>query len=211
MKNYTTDRVKSVALVGNAGSGKTTLAEAMLFEGGIIERRGDTKSKNTVSDYNLIEHENDSSIFSTVMYTEYNDSKINLLDVPGADDFVGGTVSSLHVADAALMLINAQHGVEVGTEIHSRWLDKFNKPAIILINHCDHDKAVFDKAFESVKESFGNGAVLAQFPVNEGPGFNTIVDIIKMKQYTYPKRVVNQRSERSMLNTWTKRKSSGAS
>ncbi|MEX0983231.1 MAG: elongation factor G [Bacteroidales bacterium] len=186
MKNYTTDRVKSVALVGNAGSGKTTLAEAMLFEGGIIERRGDTKSKNTVSDYNMIEHENDSSIFSTVMYTEYNDSKINLLDVPGADDFVGGTVSSLHVADAALMLINAQHGVEVGTEIHSRWLDKFNKPAIILINQCDHDKAMFDKAFESVKESFGNGAVLAQFPVNEGPGFNTIVDIIKMKQYTYP-------------------------
>ncbi len=187
MKNYTTDRVKSVALVGNAGSGKTTLAEAMLFEGGIIERRGDTKSKNTVSDYNMIEHENDSSIFSTVMYTEYNDSKINLLDVPGADDFVGGTVSSLHVSDAALMLINAQHGVEVGTEIHSRWLDKFNKPAIILINHCDHDKAAFDKAFESVKESFGNSAVLAQFPVNEGPGFNAIVDIIKMKQYTYSK------------------------
>jgi elongation factor G len=187
MKNYTTDRVKSVALVGNAGSGKTTLAEAMLFEGGVIERRGDVRSNNTVSDYNLIEHENDSSIFSSVMYTEYNDCKVNILDVPGADDFVGGTVSSLHVADAALMLINAQHGVEVGTEIHSRWLDKFNKPAVILINHCDHDKAIFDKAFESVKESFGSAAVLAQFPVNAGPGFNSFVDIIKMKQYTYPK------------------------
>ena len=187
MKNYTTDRVKSVALVGNAGSGKTTLAEAMLFEGGVIERRGDVRSNNTVSDYNLIEHENDSSIFSTVMYTEYNDCKINILDVPGADDFVGGTVSSLHVADAALMLINAQHGVEVGTEIHSRWLEKFNKPAVILINHCDHEKAVFDKAFESVRESFGNAVVLAQFPVNDGPGFNTIIDLIKMKQYTYPK------------------------
>jgi elongation factor G len=187
MKNYTTDRVKTVALTGNAGSGKTTMAEAMLFEGGIIERRGDVRSNNTVSDYNLIEQENESSIFSTVMYTEHTDSKINILDVPGADDFVGGTVSSLHVADAGLMLINAQHGVEVGTEIHSRWLDKFNKPVVIVINHCDHDKANFDKAFESVKESFGINTVLAQFPVNAGPGFNAIVDIIKMKQYTYPK------------------------
>jgi elongation factor G len=187
MKNYTTDRVKTVALTGNAGSGKTTMAEAMLFEGGIIERRGDVRSNNTVSDYNLIEQENESSIFSTVMYTEHTDSKINILDVPGADDFVGGTVSSLHVADAGLMLINAQHGVEVGTEIHSRWLDKFNKPVVIVINHCDHDKANFDKAFESVKESFGINTVLTQFPVNAGPGFNAIVDIIKMKQYTYPK------------------------
>ncbi len=185
MKNYTTDKVKSVALVGNAGSGKTTMAEAMLFEGGVIERRGEVKNNNTVSDCNPIEHENESSIYSTVMYTEYNDRKINILDVPGADDFVGGAVSSLHVSDAALMLINAQHGVEVGTEIHSRWLEKFNKPTVIVINHCDHDKANFEKAFESVKESFGTHVVLAQFPVNAGPGFNALVDLIQMKQYTY--------------------------
>jgi elongation factor G len=186
MKNYTTDRIKTVALTGNAGSGKTTMAEAMLFEGGIIERRGDIRNKNTVSDYNQIEHENESSIYSTIMYTEHSDAKINILDVPGADDFVGGTVSSLQVADASVMLINAQNGVEVGTEIHSRWLDKFDKPAIIVINHCDHEKVNFDKAFESVKDSFGSDAVLAQFPVNPGPGFNAIVDIVKMKQYTYP-------------------------
>ncbi len=186
MKNYTTDQIKSVALVGNAGSGKTTLAESMLFEGGVIERRGDVDHKNTVSDYNQIEHENESSIYSTVMYTEYNDKKINILDVPGADDFVGGAVSSLHVADAAVMLINAQHGVEVGTEIHSRWLERFNKPVVLVMNQCDHDKANFEKAFESVKDSFGSPVVLAQFPVNAGPGFNSIVDLIQMKQYTYP-------------------------
>jgi len=186
MKNYTTDQIKSVALTGNAGSGKTTLAEAMLFEGGVIERRGDIKHKNTVSDYSLIEQENDSSIYSTVMYTEYNNSKINILDVPGADDFVGGTVSSLYVADAAVLLVNAQHGMEVGTEIHSRWIENLNKPVVIAINHCDHDKANFDKAIESVKESFGNAVVLAQFPVNAGTGFNSFVDLIQMKQYTYP-------------------------
>ena len=185
MKNYTTDKVRNVALVGNAGSGKTTMAEAMLFEGGVIERRGEVKSHNTVSDYNLIEHENDASIYSTVMYTEYDDCKINVIDPPGADDFVGGAVSSLHVADAAIMLVNAQNGVEVGTEIHSRWLERLNKPSLIVINHCDHDKANFDKAFESVKESFGSPVVLAQFPVNAGTGFNAFVDLIQMKQYTY--------------------------
>lgn len=185
MKNYTTDQIKNVALVGNAGSGKTILAETMLFEGGVIERRGDIDGKNTVSDYNPIEHENESSMYSTVMYTEYKDKKINILDTPGADDFVGGAVSSLHVADAALMLINAQHGVEVGTEIQNRWLDRFNKPVVLVMNQCDHDKANFEKAIESVKDSFGSPVVLAQFPVNAGPGFNSIVDLIQMKQYTY--------------------------
>ncbi|MEN8227353.1 MAG: elongation factor G [Bacteroidota bacterium] len=187
MKTYSTNQIKNIALLGNSGSGKTTLAEAMLFEGGVIDRRGDVDHKNTVSDYNQIEQENQTSMYSSVMYTEYNGKKINMLDVPGADDFVGGTVSSLHVADTGVILINAQHGVEVGTEIHSRWLEKFNKPAIYVINKCDHDHANFEKAFESIKERVGGDAVLAQFPVNAGPGFDAIIDIILMKFYKYPK------------------------
>ena len=115
------------------------------------------------------------------MYTEYNGKKINILDVPGADDFVGGTVSSLHVADTGVVVVNAQNGVEVGTEIHIRWIDKFNKPAIFLVNKCDHDHANFEKAFESIKESVGANAVLAQYPVNAGPGFNSIIDLILFK------------------------------
>lgn len=187
MKTYTTKQIKNIALLGNSGSGKTTVAETMLFEGGVIDRRGDVDHKNTVSDHHQIEQDNQTSMYSSVMYTEYNDKKINILDVPGADDFVGGTVSSLHVADTGVIVVNGQNGVEVGTEIHSRWVEKFNKPVVILINKCDHDQANFDKAYETIKDSFGGNAVLAQYPVNAGPGFDTIIDIILFKQFKYPK------------------------
>jgi elongation factor G len=186
MKTYSTDHIKNIALLGNSGSGKTILAETMLYNGGVIDRRGDIDSKNTVSDHNLIEHENESSIFSSVMYAEWNDKKINFMDCSGADDFVGSTVSSLYVADAGLMVINAQNGVEVGTEIHNRWISRMNKPMVIAINQCDHDKANFEKTVESIKERIGSAATLFQYPINAGPGFNQIVDIIQMKLYTFP-------------------------
>ncbi len=186
MKTYLTNQIKNIVLLGNSGSGKTTLAESMLFEGGVIERRGDISSKNTVSDHNLIEHENQTSVFSTVLYAECNDKKINFIDVPGSDDFVGGTIAGLHIADTAVMLINAQNGIEVGTEIHNRWVEKFKKPLVIVINHLDHDKANYDKALEMLNERFKGKTAIVQYPVNAGPGFDSIVDLIKMKLYKYP-------------------------
>ena len=138
--------------LGNSGSGKTTLAEAMLFNGGIIERRGTIEGKNTVSDYRPIEHENGNSIFSTVLYTEFQNSKINILDTPGLDDFSGGVISSLFASDSAVMTINVQNGVEVGTEIHFRHAEKKNKPLIIVVNGLDHEKANFEKSIEMLKE-----------------------------------------------------------
>jgi elongation factor G len=186
MKTYLTNQIKNLVLLGNAGSGKTTLAESMLFEGGVIDRRGDISSKNTVSDYNQIEHENGSSVYSTVLYTEYNDKKINFIDVSGSDDFVGGTIAGLHIADTALLLINAQNGIEVGTEIHNRWVESFAKPMVIVINHLDHDKANYDKALEMLNERFRGKIAVVQYPVNEGAGFDSIVDLIKMKFYKYP-------------------------
>jgi elongation factor G len=187
MKTFQADQIKNIALLGNSGSGKTTLAEAMLFNGGIIERRGTIEGNNTVSDYRPIEHENGNSIFSTVLYTEFQNHKINILDTPGLDDFSGGVISSLFASDAAVMTINVQNGVEVGTEIHFRHAEKENKPLIIVVNGLDHEKANFEKSLEMLKERLSNNVILIQYPVNEGTGFNSIIDILKMKMLRYSK------------------------
>jgi len=187
MKTFQADQIKNIALLGNSGSGKTTLAEAMLFNGGIIERRGTIEGNNTVSDYRPIEHENGNSIFSTVMYTEFQNSKINILDTPGLDDFSGGVISSLFASDAAVMTINVQNGVEVGTEIHFRHTEKENKPVILVVNGLDHEKANFEKTLEMLKERLSSNVILIQYPVNEGTGFNAIIDVLKMKMLKYAK------------------------
>jgi elongation factor G len=187
MKTFQVDQIKNIALLGNSGSGKTTLAEAMLFNGGIIERRGTIEGNNTVSDYRPIEHENGNSIFSTVLYSEFQNKKINIFDTPGLDDFSGGVISSLFASDSAVMTINVQNGVEVGTEIHFRHAEKDNKPLIIVVNGLDHEKANFEKSIEMLKERLSTNIVLVQYPVNEGQGFNSIIDILKMKMLRYAK------------------------
>ena len=187
MKTYQTDQVKNIVLLGNSGSGKTTLAESMLLEGGIISRKGDVNQKNTVSDFREIEQENERSIYSSVLYTEFADKKINIIDTPGADDFIGGVISSLRVTDVALMVINVQNGVEVGTEIHQRYASQKDMPLVYVLNQCDHDKANYEKSLESLKDHFGSKVAQIQYPVNAGPTFDTIIDVLQMKMYKYPK------------------------
>ncbi len=186
MKVYQSNEIKNIALIGAAGSGTTTLAESMLLEGGVISRRGNVEDHNTVSDYNPVEHEYGNSVFSTVLYTEWEGKKINFIDTPGADDFSGGVISALNVVDTGLMLINAQHGVEVGTEIIARRAKKLNAPLIFVVNQLDHDKANFDNTLESLKTNFGSKIALVQYPVNVGANFNAIVDVLKMKMYQWP-------------------------
>ena len=186
MKTYQTDQIRNISLLGNSGSGKTTFAECMLLNGGVIERRGSVENKNTASDYNSIEHENENSIYSTLLYTEFKGKKINILDTPGLDDFVGGIISSLNPTDTAMMLINASNGIEVGTEIQFRHTETFNKSLVFVINGLDSEKSNFDKTVELMKERFGSNVVLVQFPVNEGTSFNAIIDVITMKMYKFP-------------------------
>lgn len=185
MKTYSTNQVKNFALLGNAGSGKTTLAEAMLLEGKVIERRGEVETKNTISDFAEIEHENLNSVFASVLYAEFNEKKLNFIDCAGADDFVNGTIAALTVADSTLLVLNAQHGVEVGTEIHFRHLMKAGKGMVLVINQLDHDKANFDKTIEMARERLDKNLVLVQYPINEGTGFNTIIDVLIQKQLKF--------------------------
>ncbi|MBP6334434.1 MAG: elongation factor G [Bacteroidia bacterium] len=186
MKIYDDKHIKNVVLVGASKSGKTTLAEAMLFEAGLINRRGTVEEKNTVSDYHEIEHERGSSVYATTMHTEWKDYKINIIDTPGLDDFIGEVISSLRVADTAVMMLNAENGVEVGTELIWNYVEKFQKPIIFAINHLDHPKADFDNTLEMAKQRFGKAITLMQYPVKQGDGFDSIIDLLKMVMYKFP-------------------------
>lgn len=185
MKTYTTDLIRNVALLGNTGSGKTTLTESMMFEGKVIDRRGSIENNNTVSDYTEIEQQNQRSIFSTVLYTEFNDRKLNLIDTPGSDDFVGSVISSMYPCDTMIMVVNAQYGVEVGTEIFNRHAERLHKPMIIALNQLDHEKANFEQAMETLRQALGNKVVLAQYPMATGAGFDGFIDVITMKMYKF--------------------------
>ncbi len=185
MKTYNPNEIKNIALVGSAGSGKTTLAEAMMYEGGVIPRRGSVGAKNTSSDYRPVEQEYGSSVFPAVLYAEWKEQKLNFIDTPGADDFVGGVISALNVADTAVMVVNAVRGVEVGTEIISRHVKRLHKPMIFIINQLDHEKSNFEQAVEHAQASFGKKVVLVQYPVNQGNGFNRVVDVLKWEMYRW--------------------------
>ncbi len=185
MKSYSTKDIRNVVLLGSTKSGKTTLAEAMLYEGKVIDRRGTVEAKNTVSDNSEIEQMNQRSIFSTPLYAEFMDTKFNIIDTPGADDFVGGAVSAFKVCENGILVINAQQGVEVGTEIFARYADKYKVPIIIAVNQLDTEKADWDTVQSSMKEAFGNKPVIVQFPVNPGPSFDGFVDVLKMKYYHF--------------------------
>lgn len=185
MKVFDEKHIKNLVLLGSSKSGKTTLAETMLFEAGLISRRGTIEDKNTVSDYHEIEKERQSSVFATPLHTEWRNYKINIIDTPGLDDFVGEVVASLRVANTSIMLINSQHGVEVGTDLIWNHVSHYNKPLIFAINQLDHEKADFEMSLESLKEHYGNAVTQMQYPINEGKDFNQIIDLLKMKLYQF--------------------------
>jgi len=182
-----TQYLRNVVMLGHSGSGKTTLIETMLFEGGAIKRRGSVEGHNTVSDNTDIEHERENTIFSHQMFVNWRNNKINVIDTPGFDDFVGEVVSSLKVADTALIVLNAASGVEVGTELVWEYVEKYQTPAIFVINQMDHPKADFETTLNQAKERFGAKLLPIQYPLNSGENFNQIVDALRMVMYEFPK------------------------
>ncbi|MBO4587960.1 MAG: GTP-binding protein, partial [Bacteroidales bacterium] len=185
MKIYQTSDLRNIALVGGAKSGKTTMAEAMAFCGGLINRRGTVDGKNTISDYRDIELDRKYSVETTLMYTEFGGKKVNILDVPGFADYQGELVSALNVVEAAVVVVNAQSGVEVGTEVANRYANKIGTPMIFVVNHLDAEKANFDDSVNQLKDFFGGKCTVLQFPTNAGLGFNQVVDIVSNKMYTF--------------------------
>ncbi|MEJ8740358.1 MULTISPECIES: elongation factor G [unclassified Phocaeicola] len=185
MKVYQTNEIKNIALLGNDGSGKTTLTEALLYESGIIKRRGRITAKNTVSDYFPVEQEYGYSVFSTVYHVEWNGKKLNIIDCPGSDDFVGAAITALNVTDTAILLLNGQYGPEVGTQNHFRYTEKLGKPVIFLVNQLDSEKCDFDHVLEQLKENYGSKVVPVQYPLATGPDFNSLIDVLLMKKYSW--------------------------
>lgn len=185
MKIYKTNEIKNIALLGSKGSGKTTLAEAMLFECGVIKRRGTIEQKNTVSDYFPVEKEYGYSVFSTVFYAEFLNKKLNVIDCPGADDFVGNAITALNVTDTGVIVVNSQYGVEVGTQNIFRTASKLNKPVMFALNQLDGDKADYENVMEQMREHFGNKIVAVQYPLACGEGFNAMIDVLLMKKYSW--------------------------
>ena len=186
MKVYQTQDIRNIALIGGNRTGKTTLAETMAFHGGVISRRGTVEDKNTLSDYREVELERQQSIQSSVLYSEFENTKFNMIDCPGFDDFVGEVIGALRVADTAVMVINAQNGVDVGAESQWRWTKKMHKPVVFVVNQLDHEKANFDETLRELKHNFGGSVLPLQYPVNAGIGFDSVIDLLSKKLLKFP-------------------------
>jgi len=185
MAEFDTSHVKNIVLLGHAGSGKTTLAECMLFEAGLLTRKGTVEEKNTVSDFHELEQERGNSIFSTLLHTKWRGYKINIIDTPGYDDFAGEVISSLRVADTGVMLLNAETGVEVGTDILWDYTERFKTPMIFAVNKLDGDNADFDRTVREARSHFGPNVLVVQYPQQQGIGFHCIIDVLRMQMYKF--------------------------
>ncbi len=185
MKVFDAKHIKNIVLLGSHGCGKTTLAETMLFEAGLLQRRGRVEDKNTVSDYHELEHERGSSVYSTVLHTEWRNYKINIIDTPGLDDLEGETIPALRVADTCVLMLNAHHGVEVGTDLVWEHMQRYDRPVIIGVNQLDHPNADFELTVMQAKEHFGSAVTVMQYPLEQGDGFHRIIDLLKMTMYVF--------------------------
>jgi elongation factor G len=181
MRTYGTEAIRNVALVSHSGTGKTTLAESLLFRTGAITRQGRVEDGNTVSDYEQEEVKRRHSVHMTVLPVEWRDTKINLLDTPGYLDFAGEAVSALRVADAALLLVDAASGMEVGTDLMLQQAEKLGLPRFILINKIDRENANFMRTFEGLRARLGTACAPLFMPVGAEKSFRGVIDLLHRK------------------------------
>ncbi|OPX35067.1 elongation factor G, partial [candidate division KSB1 bacterium 4484_188] len=186
MKKYTGEHIRNIGLAAHGGAGKTSLVEAMLYTMGATTRMGKIDQGNTASDYNEDEIERQISINTSLLHGEWDKHKINIIDTPGYADFFGDVVSGLYVVENVFLLISASSGIEVGTEQAWTQAEKYRKPVSFVINKLDHENIDFDSSVQEIRDIFGKHAWLAQFPVEVGPNFFKIIDVLKMKMFVYP-------------------------
>lgn len=186
MNVHPPSKIRNVVLLGHSGSGKTTLSETMLFESGSKKRRGSVEKKSTSSDYHQIEHDKGKSVFGTLLNLDWRGSKINLIDTPGTADYIGEVAGALRVADTAIFTLNAEYGIEVGTELHWKYTQKYNIPSLLIVNKPDNEYSRFQRTVDMAKERFGRGVVVVQYPYSEGEDFHAIIDVLKMTMYEFP-------------------------
>ena len=185
MNKYTPEKIRNIALCGHGGTGKTSVAEAVMFSAGATNRLGSVDEGNTVSDYTDAEIARKISISTSLLHCDWKGAKVNVLDAPGYADFIGDAKAAIWASDIAITLVNAASGVEIGTDKAFNFADEFDRATAFVINHVDREFADFDSALAAVQEHFGNGAIPFQIPVNPGEGFNQIIDVLQMKMITY--------------------------
>lgn len=197
MSDFTPDAIRNIAFIGHGGSGKTSISEFLLYSAGEINRIGTIAEGTTTSDFNANEIERQISIAASPLHFIWKNCKVNLLDTPGYSDFVGAVKASLHVVDTAITVVKGAEGIEVGTEVSWKFVEELELPAAIMVNKLDNEHSKFDNVVATAKERLSNDVTVVSFPVSEGVNFNSIIDVIKMKMYTFadPKSKKVQESE----------------
>lgn len=185
MKVYRAEQIRNVALISHVGAGKTSLVDAALYDSGAANRQGRVDEGNSLADYDPDEIKRRMTLNTKVLPVEWNDCKVNFIDTPGYADFVGEVKAGLRVADAALVVVTAEKGVEVGTELTWQYADERNLPRIVLVNKLDRENTSFDTALESLRQQFGVKVVPLQIPIGEQAGFKGVVDLVTQKGYTF--------------------------
>ncbi len=185
MKVYTAENIRNVALISHVGAGKTSLLDAALYDTGAVTRQGKVDEGSSVADHDPDELKRRMTLNAKVLPVEWKNSKINFIDTPGYADFVGEVKAGLRVADAALVVVTAEKGVEVGTELTWQYADERKLPRMVLINKLDRENTSFDQALESLRNQFGLRVVPLQLPIGEQTGFRGVVDLVSQKGYTF--------------------------